>query len=144
MRGRRSTKPRFNKGVLVRNIIIVIILVAAIFLLINFLNKKDNGNEVTKPSETVSKIKEEPKEETYSASMLMVGDMLIHSSIYKEAARNANNQGYDFKPMIEYIKPFATDADIAYYNQETILGGAEIGLSDYPCFNSPYEAEDLI
>lgn len=142
MRGRRSTKPRFNKGVLVRNIIIVIILVAAIFLLINFLNKKDNGNEVTKPSETVSKIKEEPKEETYSASMLMVGDMLIHSSIYKEAARNANNQGYDFKPMIEYIKPFATDADIAYYNQETILGGAEIGLSDYPCFNSPYEAGD--
>ena len=28
------------------------------------------------------------------------------------------------------------------YNQETILGGSELGLSTYPCFNSPYEVGD--
>ena len=32
--------------------------------------------------------------------------------------------------------------DIAYYNQETILGGASLGYSSYPLFNSPQEVGD--
>ena len=32
--------------------------------------------------------------------------------------------------------------DLAFYNQETILGGAELGLSGWPSFNSPYEVGD--
>ncbi len=31
---------------------------------------------------------------------------------------------------------------ITIANQETITGGAEIGLSTYPSFNSPYELAD--
>ena len=69
---------------------------------------------------------------------------MIHSSVYKEAARYANGEGYDFKPMITYIKDIVRNYDLAYYNQETILGGAEIGVSDYPSFNSPYEAGDAM
>ena len=87
---------------------------------------------------------EESKEEIYKASMIMVGDNLIHSSVYKDANRNANYDGYDFKPMLEFIKPIVSRYDIKYYNQETILGGTEIGLSDYPTFNSPYEAGDAM
>ena len=30
-------------------------------------------------------------------------------------------------------------ADIAFINQETVLGGNELGLAGYPCFNSPTE-----
>ena len=48
----------------------------------------------------------------------MVGDNLIHSSIYKEANRNANYNGYDFKPMIELIKPIVSQYDIKYYNYQ--------------------------
>ena len=33
---------------------------------------------------------------------------------------------------------------MAYYNQETILGGTELNLSGYPTFNSPYEAGDYM
>ena len=40
----------------------------------------------------------------------------------------------------EYIKEGIID--IKYYNQETILGGTELGLSSYPRFNSPYEVGD--
>ena len=74
----------------------------------------------------------------------MVGDALIHSSVYKDANRLAGYNGYDFKPQIKYIKEIVKDYDIAYYNQETILGGTGIGLSDYPTFNSPQEVGDAM
>lgn len=85
---------------------------------------------------------EEPKEENYQASMVMVGDNLIHSSIYKDASDG--NGGYDFTKMYELIKPIVQEYDIAYYNQETILGGKELGVNDYPTFNSPQEVGDAM
>lgn len=104
-------------------------------------NEKDTLNIEKNNNISVEEQKED-KEEIYSASMVMVGDYLIHSSLYNEAHRNANYNGYNFKPMLELIKPIVSKYDIKYYNQETILGGAQIGLSDYPTFNSPYEAGD--
>lgn len=46
--------------------------------------------------------------------------------------------------MITNIKEIVSNYDIGYYNQETILGGTELGLNDYPTFNSPYEAGDAM
>lgn len=94
-------------------------------------------------------IKEEPKEETpkveeYTANLVMVGDALVHDSLYNDAKKIANYNGYDFKPHIEFIKEEVSKYDIAYYNQETILGGTSIGLSSYPSFNSPQELGDAM
>lgn len=75
-----------------------------------------------------------------SLKLFMVGDALIHSAIYEDARQNDGS--YDFKPMIEFIKPISSKYDLVYYNQETILGGEELGLSNYPMFNSPYEVGD--
>lgn len=75
----------------------------------------------------------------YEASVFMVGDALIHSCVYNDARVNG---GYDFKPQIELIKPISSKYDLVYYNQETVLGGTELGLSNYPRFNSPYEVGD--
>jgi len=76
----------------------------------------------------------------YSAKMVMVGDALIHNSVY-EAYKKSGNK-YDFTGMFKYIKPYIKDYDLAYYNQETILGGKSLGLSNYPQFNSPTEVGD--
>ena len=76
----------------------------------------------------------------YEATVFMVGDALIHSSVYIDA--DQGNGTYDFKPMLQYIKPISSKYDIVYYNQETILGGTELGLSNYPMFNSPQEVGD--
>ena len=84
------------------------------------------------------------KEKKYDINLIAVGDYLIHSSVYRDANKHANYNGYDFKPMLTYIKDIVKDYDLAYYNQETILGGTELGLSDYPTFNSPYEAGDAM
>lgn len=104
----------------------------------NFSTAKNNDKKDT-PSLKKKKVQEE-KEKVYNASLVMVGDALIHSAIYADA-RGANNT-YDFKPMLENIKPIVQNYDLAYYNQETILGGKELGLSNYPRFNSPYEVGD--
>lgn len=82
------------------------------------------------------------KPKVYEAKMFMVGDALIHQSVYYNAGQNGN--GYDFKPMIELIKPISSSYDLAYYNQETILGGTSLGLSHYPRFNSPQEVGDAM
>jgi len=85
---------------------------------------------------------EKPTKTESSFSLVMVGDALIHGAVYYDAKINANYQGYDFVPMLEQIKPIVSGYDLAYYNQETILGGSELGLSHYPRFNSPYEVGD--
>ncbi len=76
---------------------------------------------------------------TTSLSLVMVGDALIHEAVYSDAY---HNNTYDFKPMLSEMKPIISKFDLAYYNQETILGGTELGLSTYPRFNSPYEVGD--
>lgn len=64
---------------------------------------------------------------------------MIHSAVYNKAK---TKDGYDFKPMLSELRPIVKEYDLAFYNQETILGGTEIGLSNYPRFNSPYEVGD--
>ena len=78
----------------------------------------------------------------YKTNLVMVGDALIHGLVYQTANRYADYKGYDFKPMLKYTKEIVEDYDLAYYNQETILGGVELGLSTYPMFNSPTEVGD--
>ena len=60
---------------------------------------------------------------------------MIHSSVYEDAKQTDGT--YNFIPMLEYFKPISSRYDLAYYNQETILGGEELGYSNYPRFNSP-------
>ena len=127
-----------RKIVIVASIVLLIAVIALIGLKIYTNTDETIGTASSKEENRV--IEEKPQEETTSVSLIMVGDNLVHSSIYKEARRNANNKGYNFKPMLKLIKEKVEDYDIAYYNQETILGGSKMGLSDYPCFNSPYEA----
>jgi poly-gamma-glutamate capsule biosynthesis protein CapA/YwtB (metallophosphatase superfamily) len=90
---------------------------------------------------TDSRDLKEPIEITKEISITAIGDMLIHNSVYNDAKIN---QGYDFKPMLERVKPFLSDATISIANQETMIGGVELGLSSYPTFNSPTEVGDAL
>lgn len=97
-----------------------------------------NEKEEHKAKKVEKEPVKEPKE--YNVSLFMVGDALIHSAIYQDAKQADGS--YDFKPMLEVIKPISSTYDLVYYNQETVLGGTELGLSNYPRFNSPYEVGD--
>ena len=136
MKKRRRVRKELKLNRVLVVFVSVIVLFGLLFVIENVLFK--NNIELDIP------VLVGPQVEVYEISLAMVGDNLIHSSIYKEANRNANYNGYDFKPMYTYLKEMLSDYDLAYYNQETILGGAEIGPSTYPCFNSPYEVGDAM
>ena len=112
---------------------LLILCVTTYFASSSFYFDYDNVDTATLKEENVYPQK-------YSFQLLMVGDALIHSAIYEDA--ELSNGTYDFKPMLEYIKPISSKYDLAYYNQETILGGADLGYSNYPRFNSPDEVGD--
>lgn len=134
---KKRKRRKLKKGFKIFLIIFIIALIAIISYIV--IKPENNNKSNTKPN-----IINKNETKHYEASLIAVGDYLIHSSVYKDANRLANGNGYDFKPMISDIKEIVSNYDIAYYNQETILGGTELGLSDYPTFNSPYEAGDAM
>ena len=121
-----------KKKVILFILIIIILVIGSIFIVSKLFDK-----EVV-PSDNII---DKDNDKEYSINMLMVGDLLVHDRLYNAMK---TSDGYDFKPALTYIKDIVKDYDVAYYNQETILGGSEIGLSSYPAFNSPYEVGDAM
>lgn len=100
------------------------------------LSGSDNNNDdqtAQQPS-----VVDEPQEEKETViSLVGVGDNLIHETVYLDAQ---NEDGtFNFEKMYANVKDDIQAADIAFINQETVLGGNELGLAGYPCFNSPTE-----
>ena len=133
---KKVKKRRIKKSVVLVILILLLILVLGIFGYKNNADSKKKKEESTKKAQPVE-VEKKPKE--YKVSMIMVGDALIHYGLYADAK---TSDGYDFKPMLTNMKPIISKYDLAYYNQETVLGGTELGLSSYPMFNSPYEVGD--
>lgn len=77
-----------------------------------------------------------------TVSILMVGDILLHTPVEESALQPAGN--YDFTAIFANVREAIQAADIAVVNQEVILGGQELGISGYPTFNAPYEAGDAL
>lgn len=132
----RKVKRKLKKiSKLVIPITVLLILLGGYLVFSDFsLSDKNNTKDDTLDNVEVK----EPKE--YQARLFMVGDALIHSAIYYDAKQSDGS--YNFSPMLEYIKPISSRYDLVYYNQETILGGASLGYSNYPRFNSPQEVGD--
>ena len=119
--------------------VIFVVLIVFIFISGLYLLKKEYQNEPKQEEKTEEVQKEETK--TSKLSLIMVGDALLHGSVYRDAYKNGV---YNFDSQLEYIKPIVQNYDLAFYNQESILGGTELGLSDYPTFNSPWEFGDAM
>ncbi len=125
-------------------IIITIILLLFITFYTSFIKNKTSKDKSDKIYTDSEEIIGNPKEETVeesSISLIMVGDCLIHGSIYIDA-KEGNT--YNFYKMLDKIKPIISSYDLAYYNQESLLGGTSLGLQTYPRFNSPQEIGDAM
>lgn len=135
MAKKKKRKLKLTKfGVVLFAFLLFVLCLVCLFFLEKDINSIKNSE---KNNNTLEKDKF-PKE--YSAKVIMVGDALIHASVYSDALKS--NDSYNFKPMLQYIKPIVPKYDLKYYNQETILGGKELGYSTYPQFNSPNEVGD--
>ncbi len=78
-----------------------------------------------------------PTPEPPSITLAMVGDMLMHERVMESGLQEDGSYNYDH--LFQHVEDRIQEADIALVNQETILGGTDMGLTGYPCFNSPYE-----
>ncbi len=88
----------------------------------------------SKTADKVTPIAEAPPEKkieetiTTTATIGMVGDVLLHNPIYRYS-------NFDF--AFEAVKDKMSGIDFLLANQESMPGGVELGLSTYPKFNSP-------
>ena len=103
--------------------------------------EKDKAS-FNKPMVTITEPTPEPTPVMTKASLFMVGDALLHDVI-PSAARGAPGQ-YDFSPLLDRVGRIAKSYDLKYYNQETILGGDELGIHGYPRFNGPQAFGDAM
>lgn len=65
------------------------------------------------------------------------GDILLHLRVCNKAKNNNGN--YDFMPFMENVRGLFETPDLTIVNQESIIAGEKLGLSDYPRFNGPTE-----
>lgn len=122
------------------------------------VNKNDktkkyaSNNEVTtsKKEKTTKKEKDttkepvttEKKEEKKVVTLVSVGDNLIHTPLLDEGLQPDGS--YDFHFLFEIMLDDFKSADLAIINQESVIGGPELGYDGYPNFNSPNEVADCI
>lgn len=79
---------------------------------------------------------------TMTATLAAIGDVLIHDRVYDKAY--VGNQKYNFNPNLANVKELIGKSDITLANQESMMGGVEIGISSYPTFNSPIEIGETL
>lgn len=84
----------------------------------------------------------EPEPEPAQISLVMVGDILLHTPV-EESAKQENGS-YNFDAIFANTKEEIEAADLAIVNQEVIIGGEELGISGYPAFNAPFAIGDSL
>ena len=77
-----------------------------------------------------------------SVTLVMVGDILLHTRIHEYSKQEDGSYNYD--AIFANLKEEISAADVALVNQEVIIGGEELGISGYPSFNAPVEAGDAL
>ena len=81
----------------------------------------------------------QPVEKT-KATLLTVGDMLLHDSLFPQIRQPDGTYHYDF--IFENMKDVFAGHDLVIANNEAIIGGNEYGMRGYPGFNARTEFGD--
>ena len=139
---RRRRRRRRNSSMPTLIAILVISIVCLVGLSIS-LSACSKGKEASSDNVSIEETESTTVEETtttppdVTVDIMMIGDILAHEGVYNSGLQADGT--YNFDHLFKNIKSDISAADIRIVNQETILGGVELGLSGYPCFNSPYE-----
>ena len=120
----------------------VLLLVCALIVRLSGCTAPNEAEEVPAETPETETATPEPEPEVSTAEFFFTGDALIHGTVWMDA--DQGNGTYDFSGIVENVGRLAEGYDLKYYNQETILGGTELGLHGYPTFNSPQEVGDAM
>lgn len=106
----------------------------------DYIKTEEAKTEETEVIETEKTEETETEKNASTIEIIMIGDMLMHERVMESGLQEDGS--YDFSHLFAHLEDKIESADLAMVNQETILGGTELGLTGYPAFNSPYEVGD--
>ncbi|MBR3762747.1 MAG: CapA family protein [Lachnospiraceae bacterium] len=115
---------------------------SSIYVTTENITETEFENSDAGQSDTKELAKEPQQEESPQISIIMVGDILLHTPVEKAALQEDGSYNYD--AIFTNLKEEIQDADLAIVNQEVILGGEELGISGYPAFNAPFTVGDAL
>ena len=91
---------------------------------------------------TLSESEEEATGAGTEYRIVMVGDVLLHAPVEESCRRPDGSYNYD--SLFAHTNEEISAADLALVNQEVIIGGSELGISGYPCFNADFSLCDSL
>lgn len=100
------------------------------------------GSNAPEEAATESLVEEEDSYTGPEVTLVMVGDILLHTPVAESGMQEDGT--YNFDSLFANVKEEISEADLAIVNQEVIIGGEELGVSGYPSFNAPYELGDAL
>ncbi len=98
--------------------------------------------ETVVASETSSEVPSVEEEVIPTATIIMVGDVLLHTPVNNSGKQEDGSYNYDH--LFTHVQDKVQEADLALVNQEIILSGKEAGLRGYPRFNGAFEVGDSL
>ncbi|WP_455538211.1 CapA family protein [Terrisporobacter sp.] len=145
MSRKRKHKKRRKKYKNFLKLCLVIFLITLGFFSFKIINNKNNEQSKSDNSKIISVFNQNDKKiETYNASILAAGDVMVHSPQLK-AQFDSLTGTYNFENNFKYVKKYVKEADYSLANLETTLAGNDVyQYSSYPMFNSPDELADSL
>lgn len=133
-------RTRRQKAIIRRRIFLslcALVLVGAIALITTIASLLSGDTDVITSSDTSSYKEEIKKEPDTFATVLSIGDIMVHQP-QLTGAKTAN--GYDFSAFFKKTAKTYQQADLTIGNLELTFGGKEAGsYKGYPAFNTPDE-----
>ena len=134
-------RSRRKKGKKLRKFLLTLLILAALaaggFVAYKkFLHKTPTTPPVASTNQSTTQTQTATKP-TGTIRFIATGDNLAFDSINNYA--HQPDGSYNYLPMMSLMKPLFANADIRLCNETTPAGGAGLGVSGYPNFNSPVE-----
>jgi hypothetical protein len=99
-------------------------------------------------ADTTSSITAEPSSTTIAdettAHLVLTGDVLMHSPLWRQALADGGGVLHDFRPMFSHIRPIVFDADLAVCHLETPIAPDGEEYSTSPRYGVPAEVVDSL
>ena len=102
----------------------------------------ESEETLQRAEESLAESSDQPPEATSEYKIIMVGDVLLHTPVEESCLQPDGS--YDYDSLFSHTKEEIAAADLALVNQEVIIGGADLGISGYPCFNADYSLCDSL
>ncbi len=110
---------------------LIIMIFGSLYLFKGFF-KKDNGTNDNNDND--NNIVENVKER--SLTFTLAGNVLLNAEMWYDTASDGQ---YNFEYVFEDINNIMKKSNVNFYTQQGILGGKDLGLTNYPYFNTPYD-----